>query len=310
MKLVSLPKGGQKSLHGSAVNVPSKLNTVTTLLPRLPQDAEVVPLKLKRKLASKGHYMHEYVRPKKIMAALKWLQQNNPLYKDVTICMDWEEIWEQDESDLWEAMTLNEGTPSVADVQSPMTSSLVIPNNYQRLQHLARSRHLEIVIVQADGNCFFHAVSVSLQAAGVQSASGSELRAQLAHFLENSASSHTYAGFVPGNPQAITPSQQESPSRTMTRYVTALRRGEWADNITVQAVAQMRNINIEVLNTITPDWMHDIHPTGTRSDNTITLGLIGEQHYVALENSTNHQETPSNSPRSQHKEQQDDLASE
>uniref|UniRef100_A0A8C4N9P6 ATP-dependent DNA helicase n=1 Tax=Eptatretus burgeri TaxID=7764 RepID=A0A8C4N9P6_EPTBU len=123
--------------------------------------------------------MHEYVRPKKIMAALKWLQQNNPLYEDVTICKDWEAIWEQDESDLWEAMTLNEGTPPVADVQSPMTSSLVMPNNYQGLQHLARSRHLEIVNVLAGENCFFHAVSVSLQAAGVQSASGSELRAQL-----------------------------------------------------------------------------------------------------------------------------------
>ena len=63
MKLVALPRGGQKAIHGSAVNVPSKLQSITTLLPRLPETTEVFALKLKRKLAYKGHYMYEYVRP-------------------------------------------------------------------------------------------------------------------------------------------------------------------------------------------------------------------------------------------------------
>jgi hypothetical protein len=62
-----------------------------------------------------------------------------------------------------------------------------------------------------------------------------------------------------------------------------LQSGEWADNLAVQGVADMLNINIQVLNTISPDWMHDIHPRNQRSDNTITKGLIGELHYVALE---------------------------
>ena len=61
MKLVALPRGGQKAIHGSAVNVPSKVQSITTLLPRLPETAEVFAFKLKRKLAYKGHYMYEYV---------------------------------------------------------------------------------------------------------------------------------------------------------------------------------------------------------------------------------------------------------
>uniref|UniRef100_A0A8C4Q2W2 ubiquitinyl hydrolase 1 n=1 Tax=Eptatretus burgeri TaxID=7764 RepID=A0A8C4Q2W2_EPTBU len=287
MKIVALPKGGQKSIHGSAVNVPSKIDTVTSLLPRLPQDAKVVPLKLKRKLAYKGHYMHEYLRPKKLMLAPQWLKQNNPLYKNVTICQEWEQIWEQDNADLWEAMLFNEET-TIHHVQSPTTSSLAIPNKFQGLRSLARSRHLDIVNVPSVGNCFFffHAVSVSLQDAGVQSTSGSEIRNQLVQFLENYGTSQTFASFIPAITDGQTPSQQESPSRRFARYVAGLRSGEWADNVAVQAVAEMLNINIQVLNNITPDWMHDIHPRGSRSDNTITIGLIGEQHYVALQNST------------------------
>ena len=63
-----------------------------------------------------------------------------------------------------------------------------------------------------------------------------------------------------------------------------MQNGEWADNLAIQAVADMLNINIEVINTITPDWAHDVHPRQQRSANTVTVGLIGELHYVALQN--------------------------
>ncbi|XP_078660053.1 uncharacterized protein LOC144904785 [Branchiostoma floridae x Branchiostoma belcheri] len=45
----------------------------------------------------------------------------------------------------------------------------------------------------------------------------------------------------------------------------------------------MLNINIKVINTITPDWPVDVHPLLQRSQNTITIGQIGELHYVALQ---------------------------
>ena len=82
MKMVALPSGKQRSIHGPAVNVPSKVDTVCNILPRLPSQSDVpepVPLKLKRKLAYKGHYMYDYITPQKLLDALSFLKANNPL---------------------------------------------------------------------------------------------------------------------------------------------------------------------------------------------------------------------------------------
>ena len=83
MKMVALPSGKQRSIHGPAVNVPS---TICEVLPRLPSQTEMVPLKLKRK---GGHYMYDYVTPQKPLDALKFLKTNNPLYCDIEINDQW-----------------------------------------------------------------------------------------------------------------------------------------------------------------------------------------------------------------------------
>ena len=77
--MVALPSGKQCCIHGPAVNVPSKLYTICTLLPRLPSQTEVIPLKLKRKLQYKGHYMYNYVRPDKVII---WLNANISINND------------------------------------------------------------------------------------------------------------------------------------------------------------------------------------------------------------------------------------
>ena len=77
MKMVALPCGKQRAIHGPAVNVPTDLKPIRTLLPRLPSQVQVVPMKLKRKLCYKGHFMYQYVRPAKVLAALEWLKVNN-----------------------------------------------------------------------------------------------------------------------------------------------------------------------------------------------------------------------------------------
>ena len=105
MKMVALPSGKQRAIHGPAVNVPTDLSPVCALLPRLPSQAQMVPMKLKRKLCYKGHYMYQYVRPVKVLAALEWLRVNNSLYRDIQINRDWLHDATQDDADLWEALS-------------------------------------------------------------------------------------------------------------------------------------------------------------------------------------------------------------
>ena len=85
MKMVALPTGKQRSIHGPAVNVPSKVDTICEVLPRLPSQTEMVPLKLKRKVAYRGHYMYDFVTPQKPLDALRFLKAHNPLYCDIEI---------------------------------------------------------------------------------------------------------------------------------------------------------------------------------------------------------------------------------
>lgn len=91
MKMVALPCGKQRGIHGPAVNVPTDLHPVCDLLPRLPSEAQMVPMKLKRKLSYRGHYMFQHVRPAKVLAALEWLKTNNPLYHNVQVNTNWEQ---------------------------------------------------------------------------------------------------------------------------------------------------------------------------------------------------------------------------
>ena len=79
--MVALPFGKQRSIHGPAVNVPAKVDTICSVLPRLPSQTELIPLKQKRKLAYKGHYMYDYVTPQKVMFSDveindEWIEQS------------------------------------------------------------------------------------------------------------------------------------------------------------------------------------------------------------------------------------------
>ena len=105
MKMVALPTGKQRCIHGPAVNVPTDLSSVCNLLPRLPSQCQILPMKLKRKLQYRGHYMYDFIRPDKGIAALQWLKMNSPLYKDIEVNSEWVEQAATDNRTLWYALT-------------------------------------------------------------------------------------------------------------------------------------------------------------------------------------------------------------
>ncbi|XP_063411255.1 uncharacterized protein LOC134694188 [Mytilus trossulus] len=89
MKIVALPKGGQKAVHGPCVCVPSDISKVTTTLPRSEDDNCLVKVKLKRKLQYKGYEEYQFVDTKHLEEALSFLKEKNDWYSNVEIDGEW-----------------------------------------------------------------------------------------------------------------------------------------------------------------------------------------------------------------------------
>ncbi|WAR24826.1 hypothetical protein MAR_038495 [Mya arenaria] len=82
MKIVSLPKGSQKGIHGPVVCVPSNISTTVQTLPREFSDNTIIGVKLKRKLQYKGHHLYQQVSVNRVHEALLYLKQNSPHFSD------------------------------------------------------------------------------------------------------------------------------------------------------------------------------------------------------------------------------------
>ena len=180
MKMVALPSGKQRCIHGPAVNVPSKLDTICTLLPRLPSDTELIPMKLKRKLSYKGHYMYNYIRPDKVLAALAWLKANNPLYTDVEVNDDWLNNSIGNNAELCTSLTENSSDTSTLPSQ--------MESLHDVLCQIAEQNGFSIHDVPSDGNCLFAAIAYQLPSIGLTGMDVDILRNDLVSYLE----SHPY----------------------------------------------------------------------------------------------------------------------
>ena len=82
MKVVSLPKGGQKAVHGPVVCVPVNMKK-TTSLPRGEDSDLILRVKLKRKLSYKGYYEYQFVNTSNVQTALEYLKRNNRWYSSI-----------------------------------------------------------------------------------------------------------------------------------------------------------------------------------------------------------------------------------
>ena len=81
MQIRELPRGGQLSIHGNIVNVPSDTNSTIRFLPRPISDSKTIPVKLKRRVSYKHHYQFQNIRPKKVLDAAQYLVETSELFK-------------------------------------------------------------------------------------------------------------------------------------------------------------------------------------------------------------------------------------
>ena len=81
MQLRELPRGGQLSIHGNIVNVPSYVSSTVHCLPRPLSEFQTIPIKLKRRLSYKHHYQFQNVRSKRVLDAAKYLVDTSDVFK-------------------------------------------------------------------------------------------------------------------------------------------------------------------------------------------------------------------------------------
>ena len=86
MQLRELPRGGQASITGNVVNVPTNVNRTIQVLPKKQSDEECIPIKLKRRLRYNHHYLYEYVRANKVYEAVKWLTEQSVIQRRGKCC--------------------------------------------------------------------------------------------------------------------------------------------------------------------------------------------------------------------------------
>ena len=79
MKIMTLPKGLHKGIHGPVVCVPQVTSTLPSTLPLNVET--MVKVKLKRKMEYKGHHLYQKVTINNIHAAIHYLHQSNPHYQ-------------------------------------------------------------------------------------------------------------------------------------------------------------------------------------------------------------------------------------
>ncbi|KAI5614793.1 hypothetical protein C0J50_11103, partial [Silurus asotus] len=85
VKIVALPKGQQRAVHGAVVCVPSEVEAIANCLPRPNNESQILQVKLKRHLKFKGYQHFHTVNMHNVLAALHKLKDIHSEYKDVSI---------------------------------------------------------------------------------------------------------------------------------------------------------------------------------------------------------------------------------
>ena len=81
--------GGHYKVNGPPVNVPATLDQIIDILPHMPSNLQLHPIKLKCKLEYKSHYMYDMIRRDHVISAITWLKEHNSHYTNIQLNEHW-----------------------------------------------------------------------------------------------------------------------------------------------------------------------------------------------------------------------------
>ena len=81
--------GGHYKVNGPPVNVPATLDQIIEILPCMPSELQLHPVKLNRNLEYKSHYMYDMIYRDCVTSAITWLKEHNSHYSDIKLNEHW-----------------------------------------------------------------------------------------------------------------------------------------------------------------------------------------------------------------------------
>ena len=130
MKNFQLPKSRWSAVKDKTVNVPIPETVVLETVkkfPRMPSQAGIIPIKLKRKKEYKNYVAQEYIRPEILKIAISTLKaMGNPHYQFVDLHDDYEEECRVNDPDCFMLLLRNSSSdPQLsADASAEVCSTL------------------------------------------------------------------------------------------------------------------------------------------------------------------------------------------
>ena len=119
-------------MQGPVVCVPSDINRITNLLPVPAGESKIVPVYLKRRLVYRGHSNYKEVDTVKLNAALRKLKIENPIYKDIEINENWNDVVDPDLLQCGNGVVeanCNQDDLPVSQLPGDDESDILIPGN-------------------------------------------------------------------------------------------------------------------------------------------------------------------------------------
>ena len=87
--LVMKKYGGHYNVNCQPVNVPATLDQIINILPCMPSDLQLHPVKLKHKLEYKSQYMYDMIHRDHVISVITWLKAHNSHYRDIKLNEHW-----------------------------------------------------------------------------------------------------------------------------------------------------------------------------------------------------------------------------